>query len=112
MCQRCAVHPGGGLLGVGYPAGQFVGEVVVTVPGVGRYPHEGHLVDAAHEVAATLADAGTTIVSGLARGVDTAAHREPSTPADAQPPLSARASMWSSRPRTGSSSSGSSAAAR
>ncbi len=41
---------------------------------VGSRDASEQAADAAREVAATLADAGTTIVSGLARGVDTAAH--------------------------------------
>ena len=46
-----------------------------SVAMVGSRDASEQAADAAREVAATLADAGTTIVSGLARGVDTAAHR-------------------------------------
>ena len=42
---------------------------------VGSRDASEQAADAAREVAAALADAGTTIVSGLARGVDTAAHQ-------------------------------------
>ena len=42
---------------------------------VGSRDASEQAADAAREVAAALTDAGTTIVSGLARGVDTAAHR-------------------------------------
>lgn len=45
-----------------------------SVAMVGSRDASEQAADAAHEVAATLADAGTTIVSGLARGIDTAAH--------------------------------------
>ena len=46
-----------------------------SVAMVGSRDASEQAADAAREVAAALADAGTTIVSGLARGVDTAAHR-------------------------------------
>lgn len=46
-----------------------------SVAMVGSRDASEQAADAAREVAATLADAGTIIVSGLARGVDTAAHR-------------------------------------
>ena len=46
-----------------------------SVAMVGSRDASEQAADAAREVAATLADTGTTIVSGLARGVDTAAHR-------------------------------------
>ena len=48
---------------------------VGSVAMVGSRDASEQAADAAREVAATLADAGTTIVSGLARGIDTAAHR-------------------------------------
>jgi len=46
-----------------------------SVAMVGSRDASEQAADAAREVAAALADAGTNIVSGLARGVDTAAHR-------------------------------------
>ena len=46
-----------------------------SVAMVGSRDASEQAADAAREVAAALADAGTTIVSGLARGVDTAAHQ-------------------------------------
>ena len=46
-----------------------------SVAMVGSRDASEQAAEAAGEVAATLADGGTTIVSGLARGVDTAAHR-------------------------------------
>ena len=46
-----------------------------SVAMVGSRDASERAADAAREVASALADTGTTIVSGLARGVDTAAHR-------------------------------------
>ena len=57
----------GSLVGPGDGAG--------SVAMVGSRAADRQAVDAARELAAALADVGVTVVSGLARGVDTAAHR-------------------------------------
>lgn len=51
------------------------GVSAATVAMVGARAADRQAVDAARELAAALADAGVSVVSGLARGVDTAAHR-------------------------------------
>ena len=55
--------------------GSLAGDDADAIAIVGSRAASDDAVDAAHTLAAALADAGTTVVSGLARGVDTAAHR-------------------------------------
>ena len=55
--------------------GSLAGDDNDSIAIVGSRAASDDATDAAHTLAAALADAGTTIVSGLARGVDTAAHR-------------------------------------
>ena len=52
--------------------GSLAGDDAIAI--VGSRAASDDAIDAAHTLAAALADTGTTIVSGLARGVDTAAH--------------------------------------
>ena len=83
-----------------------------SVAMVGSRDASEQAADAAREVAAALADAGTTIVSDSPAASIPLHTGELLTPVDAQLPWSAQVSMWSSRRRTGISSSRSSVVAR
>ena len=70
----------------------------IAVVGTRKPSEEG--LAAARRIAASLADRGITVVSGMAEGIDTAAHAGASTPGAGRSRCSARASAASTRRRT------------
>ncbi|MEZ5380712.1 MAG: DNA-processing protein DprA [Microthrixaceae bacterium] len=66
-------HAPGVLIRRGVADGPSTGEAVVAIIGTRRASRVGREV--AHELAAELAGRGVVVVSGLARGIDAAAHR-------------------------------------